>query len=178
MITLEQLAARMLVHAGVLDISAMKPYKPKTATEKKIKTDPAHRMKREAYKRRSSQEKREAERYRKEYYRKNKSQLHQRQRKSRMLHKKKTKTTAAFQLDDWGIWTCSYNVNNARFGVNIYGSYEEALSHALNLELHLTGQLCDVIPASMDGAYGLDTHDGLAQQFVPGYGSRQQRIQQ
>jgi hypothetical protein len=66
---------------------SMKPYKPKTPAQRRIKTDPAHTMMRQAYKRRTSTDKRKSTIYDKMYYRRNKAQIVQRQKRSRQLHK-------------------------------------------------------------------------------------------
>jgi hypothetical protein len=42
--------------------TAMRPYKPKTPAQMRLHTDPAHRMLREAYKRRTASDKNKEER--------------------------------------------------------------------------------------------------------------------
>ena len=179
-LNLTVIATRLMVDAGFIE-QAMKPYKPKTASELKLKTDPAHRKEREAYKHRTSGDKMKDEKRRKEYYRRNKSQLQIRQKKSRMLHHKpatpkpapKPAVKSAFTNDEFGIWCCSYRiVDGRRFSLNLFGTYEEALSHAANLELSVDSKLESIIPASMNGNYGLDNIGNDAAYYAPGYGAR------
>ncbi len=180
-LNLTVIATRLMVHAGFIE-HAMKPYKPKTASELKPKNDPAHRKEREAYKHRTSGDKMKDEKRRKDYYRRNKSQLQIRQKKSRMLHKKpatpkpvsaKPAVKSAFTHDEFGIWCCSYRVaQGGMFSMNLFGTYEQALSHAANLELSVDGKLETIIPASMNGNYGLDNIGNNAAWYAPGYGAR------
>jgi hypothetical protein len=71
-------------------VQAMKPYKPKTPAQLRLKTDPAHRLMRDAYKRRTSTDKAKDHKYDKTYYQRNKSQIKQRQKRSSQIHKHPT----------------------------------------------------------------------------------------
>lgn len=84
--TLTQILSR-LARADSSDAeTAMKPYKPKNPSQLRKKTDPAHRMMRDAYKRRTSTDKAKDLRHDKLYYQRNKSQIKQRQKRSKQLH--------------------------------------------------------------------------------------------
>lgn len=89
----KQIVARLAQQADVTppqdavdDETAMRPYKPKTPAQLRLKTDPAHRMMRDAYKRRTGTDKTKQQRYSKMYRRKNAAQIRQRSKRSRMLH--------------------------------------------------------------------------------------------
>jgi hypothetical protein len=83
---------------------SMRPYKPKNASQLRLKTDPAHRMMREAYKRRTSSDKTKDKRHDQLYYKRNKAQLQQRQRRSRQIHK----NTSAADNETFGTWCYEY----------------------------------------------------------------------
>lgn len=169
---LASVATRLMVDAGLMEL-AMKPYKPKTPSQLKLKNDIEHRKQREAYKHRDSGTKMKDEKYRENYYRKNKGQLKIRQKKSRQLHKKPTAVRSDFNKDDFAIWCCSYRTPHGLFSLNMFGTYSEALSHAANLELSVDGKLEAIIPASMNGnSGGLDNLGKAAEIFTPGYGTR------
>ena len=88
MTILSQVVARLARAESSDAETAMKPYKPKNPSQLRKKTDPAHRMMRDAYKRRTSTDKAKAARHDKVYYQRNKSQLKQRQKRSKQLHPK------------------------------------------------------------------------------------------
>ncbi len=83
---LSRILARIAIASTDVE-EAMRPYKPKTPAQLRLKTDPAHRMMRDAYKRRTSTDKAKDHRQNQMYYKRNKAQLQQRQRRSRQLHK-------------------------------------------------------------------------------------------
>lgn len=83
---LNQVLSRIERHEASLVVLSMKPYKPKTPAQLRLKTDPAHRMMRDANKRRTSSDKAKESKRDKLYYRRNKSQLKQRQKRSKQLH--------------------------------------------------------------------------------------------
>lgn len=67
---------------------AMRPYKPKTPAQMRLKTDPAHVMMRQAYKRRTGADKKKEALRDKAYIRRNKAQIMQRRKRSAQLHGK------------------------------------------------------------------------------------------
>jgi hypothetical protein len=125
---------------------AMRPYKPKNASQLRLKTDPAHRMMREAYKRRTSSDKTKDKRHDQLYYKRNKAQLQQRQRRSRQLHKH---TSAVPDNQPFGLWCYEYVwVDGLHYSITIEGTRFEADCHAQRLNLQYLGELVDVYPVT------------------------------
>jgi hypothetical protein len=139
--------------------TAMRPYKAKTPAQMRLRTDPAHRMMREAYKRRTGSDKNKEERYRKAYYRKNKSQLEQRQKRSAQLHHSPTPATSASAdaapvqsnkcISNWviGNWCYEYKWDDGLiYNIVIYGIRSETDRIARHLGLQNKGTYVGTYP--------------------------------
>lgn len=119
-------------------IQAMRPYKPKTGAQLRQKTDPSHRMMRQAYLRRTSTDKTKDARYDKTYYRRNKAQLRQRSKRSRQLHA---------SANTYGYYCYEYVWDDGlTYSIVIHDDREAADCHAQRLNLKFTGTLLSVMP--------------------------------
>jgi hypothetical protein len=124
--------------------TAMRPYKPKTPVQLRPKTDPAHRMMREAYKRRTSTDKAKQKRYSDVYRRKNASQIKQRNKRSRMLH---AGFADALQGGPISNWCYEYTWDDGLlYSMVIHGTRFEADCTAQRLGLRYGGELIAVYP--------------------------------
>lgn len=138
--------------------TAMRPYKPKTPAQMRLKTDPAHRMMREAYKRRNGTDKTHDKKQDQLYYRKNKAQLKQRQRRSRMLHKSES--------SEFKHWCYEYVWEDGlRYGITIHGTRYEADCHAQRLQLIYSGELVEVFPVTDEELQRVQTQLTLAKTY-------------
>lgn len=137
--------------------TAMRPYKPKNASQLRLKTDPAHRMMREAYKRRTSSDKTKDKRHDQIYYKRNKSQLQQRNRRSRQLHK------SALDNQTTGAWCFEYAwADGLHYSITVHGTRYEADCHAQRLGLQYQGELVGVYALTDDGLQAIQNNLPLA----------------
>lgn len=139
MLLLGQVNAR-LTRASVADETetAMRPYKPKTGAQLRQKTDPSHRMMRQAYLRRTSTDKTKDARYDKIYYRRNKAQLRQRSKRSRQLHS--SVSEYAYHCYEYA-WA-----DGLKYSIVVYADQELADATAKRLNLMYQGSLSAVVP--------------------------------
>jgi uncharacterized protein (DUF2147 family) len=140
MLLLDIVLARLTIADTV---EAMRPYKPKTGAQLREKTDPAHRMMRQAYKRRTSSDKTKDSRYDKVYYRRNKAQLKQRGKRSRQLHKSGAENYWCYEY----VWD-----DGLTYSMVIYSDRFAADCTAQRLNLKYKGMLSAIIPWSNDQA--------------------------
>jgi hypothetical protein len=127
--------------------TAMRPYKPKTGAQLRPKNDPAHRLMRQAYKRRTSGDKNRAHRLALIYRRKNAGQLKQRQKRSAQLHPNPMhRTTSAADDQTLGYWSYQYVWRDGlTYSLVLYGTRFGADCDAQRLGLQYGGELVDVI---------------------------------
>lgn len=170
---LEQIAARLTLPQKTVE--AMRPYKPKTPTQLRQKTDPTHRMMREAYKRRTGSDKAKQSRYRAQYVRKNASQLKQRSKRSRMLHGADA-LSASSNPGQMGNWCYEYVWSDGLlYSIVIHGTRLEADCNAQRLGLRYGGELLAVYPADNDLVEQIKTCLPLAAQYENTPGNKQTR---
>lgn len=132
------------------DETAMRAYKPKTGAQLRPKTDPAHRLMRQAYRRRTSGDKARQHRLSLMYRRKNASQIKQRQKRSHQLHPKPVhRLTSGLDDQRVGYWCYSYVWRDGlRYSIVAYGTRLGCDSTAQRLNWMYDGELVSVTPTS------------------------------
>lgn len=149
---MKSLALKILAR---LEVVAMKPYRAKTPQQLKPKTDAAHRMMRQAYKRRTSSDKTLDHKQAVIYYRKNKSQLKQRHAQSVKRHPKPVhRATSTFVVEDdsgEGYYSYEYQWSDGLcYSLILYGTRFETDSHARRLSLIYGGRVVGIYEAPDD----------------------------